>query len=144
MPIIVDAEDLYLLDKYTWSMSHNGEEDAALYAMSYVDGSPVYLHRLILGVTDPSVLVDHRNTQTLDNRKSNLRICSKAENGWNRGKTKANTTGFKGVYRHKNKYKACIGVNYEQRYLGLFSSPEEAYSAYLQAATKYHGEFAHG
>mgnify|MGYP001558331453 CR=1 FL=1 len=72
-----------------------------IYAQSTVNGLVVSLHRHLLGVTDSKVLVDHINGNGLDNRRSNLRLASKAGNARNmikRGKK------FKGMWWHrKNK-----------------------------------------
>jgi hypothetical protein len=60
-----------------------------------------YMHRFILGVTDPEVRVDHRNHDTLDNRKENLRLSDASSNGGNQRKRSDNSSGFKGVGWHK-------------------------------------------
>ena len=87
--------------------------------------------------------VDHRNGNKLDNRKSNLRICSRSENQMNRGKQKNNTSGFKGVSQIKmnQKWVAYIKVNYKRIYIGCFLKKVDAARAYNMAALKYHGEF---
>lgn len=86
--------------------------------------------------------VDHKNTNTADNRWENLRLATPSQNGANKGKTKSNTSGYKGVSKAGKKWAAhicCQGRNY---YLGLFLEPEDAHEAYKKAATKLFGEFA--
>lgn len=105
------------------------------------------LHRFILGVTKPSVLVDHINGNGLDNRRANLRICTTAENGANRRGAQSNSkAGIRGVCwdRGKKKWKAQIGVKGKYVWLGRFDTKEAAASAYAyaDAARKYFGEFA--
>lgn len=103
-----------------------------------------HLHRMILLLEDKNLFVDHKNGNTLDNRKENLRICTKSENMRNRGKQKNNTSGFKGVSFHKTrkKWRATLMIFRKNVYSGLFHTKEEAHLAYCEAAKKYHGEFA--
>ena len=54
------------------------------------------MHRRILNAPD-GVQVDHINHNTLDNRRSNLRLCSLAQNQMNRKRASNNTSGYKGV-----------------------------------------------
>lgn len=87
--------------------------------------------------------VDHKDGNPLNNQRSNLRLATASQNSANRAKAKNNTTGYKGVYRHKNNWwRAIIQVQGEAIHLGLFRTPEEAHEAYKQAAVKYFGEFA--
>lgn len=102
------------------------------------------LHRVLLGVTEPEVLVDHINHIKTDNRRCNLRKCFVGENNKNKGKTKTNTSGFKGASydKAKKKWRASIQYDGKSRHLGYFSTAEDAHKAYCKAATAYHGEFA--
>ena len=106
----------------------------------------VYLHRFILGVNDPKVTVDHVNRDRLDNRKCNLRICTKSENLYNQPMHKNNKSGYKGVYfikdRLKTPWRAQIVANKKRYVLGRFKTAEEASIAYKNAVIKYHGDFA--
>ena len=110
------------------------------------------LHRLVMGVTDPKVLIDHidRNN-TLDNRKTNLRLADRKINAMNRKVRKTSGTGFKGVEKviQKNKkspdrvyYRAYIGIEGKHKHLGYYKTPEEAAQAYDKAAVEFFGEFA--
>lgn len=104
----------------------------------------VRLHRLLMN-TSPTQLVDHINNNPLDNRRCNLRIVNKSQNGANRPKTKHNTSGYKGVTKLKNgKYMARIMVNYQEIYLGCYKTPIEASRAYQKAEREYFGEYAYG
>jgi len=77
------------------------------------------------------------------NRWHNLRAATKAQNGANRGATKRNKTGFKGVSRTKDgRYRATIQVNGRWRWLGAFDTAEKAHEAYQQSARQLAGEFA--
>ena len=76
----VDDEDAALLRRYSWTKT---ERPHTTYAVTWIDGASVYLHRLILNYFDEED-VDHKNGNGLDCRKSNLRIVSKTINQLNR------------------------------------------------------------
>jgi hypothetical protein len=87
---------------------------------------------------------DHKNRDTLDNRKSNLRICSHQLNHGNRTKQSNNSSGYKGVLWHKQRSKwwARIQIKGKQISLGCYRDKDDAARAYDYAALKYFGEFA--
>ena len=89
--------------------------------------------------------VDHINGNKLDNRKSNLRICTHAENLRNLKKAKNNTSGFKGVswYSKSKKWRAVITFGGKYHHLGLFVKKQDAIDAYNQKAKEYFGQFAY-
>lgn len=105
----------------------------------------IYMHRFILGAKCGEQ-VDHINGNGLDNRRSNLRICSQALNNANI-KRPVNSTGFRGVYLTPNKtYRASISTGQKtgsrMRVIGTFQTAEEAARAYDAAAFERFGEFA--
>ena len=106
----------------------------------------VSMHRQILGLEfGDKRQGDHiAPSQTLDNRRQNLRIATHSQNQHNQGLRRRNTSGFKGVFLHvpAGKWCAQIGVNGKGIHLGLFDSREEAHAAYCAAAVQFHGEFA--
>ena len=103
--------------------------------------SSVYMHRALITV-DAGFVIDHIDGNGLNNRKSNLRICTHTENLQN-SKTLVNPLG-KGVYcsRSGKRYYSYICVNKKRIYLGSFLTKEEAKLAYDQAAFEHFGEFA--
>jgi hypothetical protein len=105
----------------------------------------VQMHRQVLGlVQDDPRKGDHKNTNTLDNRRSNLRIATHSQNMHNHRKRADNKSGYIGVYLFKRigLYRAFIVLNGKQIHLGYFKTPEEGAEARRIAALKYHGEFA--
>lgn len=90
----------------------------------------------------PERFIDHINGRTDDDRIANLRLATHQQNLCNRGKQRNNTSGFKGVHRHHDRWRARIAVNGRHVSLGVYVNPEDAHRAYAEAAARYHGEFA--
>lgn len=90
-------------------------------------------------------LVDHANGNGLDNRRSNLREATNAQNSANSRLSRRSTSGLKGVtwYKRTSRWRAHITANQEQRHLGYFDDPIKAAKAYDTAALEVFGEFAH-
>jgi hypothetical protein len=108
-----------------------------------IDLVPYLAHRLAWLVQTgswPTKTVDHRNGVRHDNRWDNLREATPVEQGQNIKKHVDNTSGFVGVSfdRTKGKWRAAIGVNLRQVFLGYFDTPEEASAAYLAAKAQHH------
>jgi len=99
------------------------------------------LHRLIMNVPH-NAIIDHADMNTLNNCKSNLRICDRSKNGMNRKSPKSNTSGYKGVIFHKNYWNAQISASGKHIYLGNFKHKEAAAYAYNFMAKQLHKEFA--
>lgn len=150
----VDDEDLSLSTEKGWCgciHSHKRQDgkygNVFKYIVRHSSGNGrrknQYLHRMIVNAPKYAK-VDHKNGDTLDNRRSNLRICSTAENVRNSVKISRNTSGYKGVsfLRRTSKWKVTITVNGDHKHLGYFSTREAAAMAYNVAAEKYFGEFA--
>jgi hypothetical protein len=139
---IVDDSDYEVLSAFTWYFDGRGYASRTL-CIGYPKCKHYRMHRQVLGIVDPKIHVDHINGDRLDNRKSNLRLCSNAENMRNRGALKSNTSGFKGVVLSgKDRWRAQIKFKRTYYYLGIFSTAEAAHEAYKSAAAKLHGEFA--
>lgn len=132
---IVDNEDYEMLAGYRWHVNDGYAVNAKLGRM----------HRFLMA--PPSgVMVDHLNGDKLDNRRSNLRVCSNSQNQANRQVFRG-VSPFKGVVWQKRKndtgaWKAQIVVRGEVKYLGVFDTDVAAAAAYNDAATAHFGEFA--
>ena len=90
----------------------------------------------------PTLTIDHINMIKTDNRICNLREATDSQNQINRTRNSDNTTGYKGVTKHRGKYVARASINNKQKYLGTFSTPELAHAAYSQDVIGRQGEFA--
>jgi hypothetical protein len=90
----------------------------------------------------PNGIIDHINGNPDDNRITNLREADASRNAFNQGPRANGSSGYKGVHRQRNKWRATIQVNGRKTVLGLFDCPEEAAAVYAEAARRLHGEFA--
>lgn len=138
---IIDAEDgLYLL-RHKWRVSNNGYAIRSL--RFHGKRFTTYMHRLITGAKD-GVDVDHIDGDKLNNLKSNLRFCTRAQNIQHVGKRSNNTSGSKGVNFDKQKslWRARITVNKRTFWLGYFRTVAAARKAYDSACLVHHGSFA--
>ena len=132
---LIDLSDIEKVGKHRWYASTKG----------YVKSQDnLRLHRLVMDAPD-GYLVDHVNRIPLDNRKSNLRLCTPAENSRNVGVSQSNSTGFKGVYFEKlnNKYRARIKYNGKRVSLGCYENAVDAAIAYDKKAIELFGDFAY-
>jgi hypothetical protein len=143
---IIDAADAELILSHKWYATPRGNTFYAMRMANWVDGKrpSILMHREILGLTDADVHADHRDLNGLNNRRSNLRSCTRFENHRNSALRKDNAIGFKGVgfNRRIGLYHARIFVRGKSKYLGSFGTPEDAHRAYCNAAAAYFGEFA--
>jgi hypothetical protein len=151
---IVDDEDYEWISKYKW-FAHWDVAMGSYYACrnQYVLGSgrdrPKYIrfsmHREILGLKRGDRRKgDHREpSNTLDNRRSNLRISTHGQNICNARLRDDNSSGFKGVHRlPTGRYQARIMSGGKRISLGVRSTPEAAHELWKAAAKIYYGEFA--
>jgi len=138
---LVDDDMYEYLNQWKWT---SGETSVIRRVGGRIFHKTIYMHHVVLGISDNKIEIDHKNRNPFDNRKENLRVATRQEQNRNRGKNKNNNTGYKGVSysRRKDKYYVCIMVDYKQISLGYFKTPEEAAKVYDVAAKKYFGEFA--
>ena len=138
---IVDEDDYERVSKYKWWVV---EKPRTKYAMGYVEGDQVLLHRFIADAP-PGTMMDHINRDGLDNRKSNLRFVTRSQNGANCEKRRSVgvTSTYKGVYynRDNKRWVGRVKVNGEsiRRY---FATEIEAAHARDEMAKEHFGEYA--
>lgn len=135
----IDLDDVKRCQEFKWGINKFGK-----FKKIYVVGASgkLLLHRYIMNV-EKGLDVDHIHGDTLDNRKSQLRICDRKQNISNSKKYSTNKSGHKGVLWHKNteKWMAYIMVNWKHKTLGYFDNIEDAIKAREKAEIKYFGEF---
>lgn len=139
---------------FTWRVSRSkakagnpaGSIENTGYLSIGIDGARYGAHRLAWLYeygTMPEQEIDHINRLRTDNRIENLRESTVAENIYNRGVSRRNTSGYKGVTRSLNRWMAMIKVAGKSMYLGTFTTRQEAAQAYNKAARQYFGDFAY-
>lgn len=118
-----------------------GCPNAKGYIRISVDQRAYMAHRLAwLYMTGkwPEQFIDHENLDKGDNRWGNLREATKAQN--NANQPARTSSGLKGAYWSDASMSWQAKIN--NRYLGSYSTAEEAHAAYMDAAQEQFGEFA--
>lgn len=142
---VLNTEDWVNLNQILW-YAHKGSL-GTFYACAtkYPNGKQTRLaiHREIMR-PQIGMVVDHINHNTLDNRKSNLRVCTPQQNQFNQQRKHTTRPGRKGVYFFKKtgKWDSQICLDGRNKHLGYFLTDIEAAQAYDNAAKTHFGEFA--
>jgi hypothetical protein len=144
---LVDDEDYSYLNKFNWYAKW-GDGPKTYYVVRHATINhktlTVFMHRIIVQCPD-NMVVDHINHNGLDNRKSNLRICTSSQNSSNSRIRTDGLSKYKGVSLSKknNKWQAKIGYKNTIIWLKYHDTEEEAGVAYNKKAKELFGEFAH-
>lgn len=160
----VSPEDFHNISQYTWwAREWSGKYSAVRLLPGGNYGKVVYMHRQIMFDLNPKsetlnpkqiqisndknskLLVDHKNRDSMDNRRGNLRFATKSQNNMNRSGRKGTSSKYKGVswYKSRKCWRAMIKVNGKRKSLGYYESEIEAAKVYDEAARKYQGQFAY-
>lgn len=141
----ISADDYDKVKDFKWLYNQTSANTG--YAATFYtdeDGSKkiLYMHKLLL-VAEEGYIVDHKDGDTLNNTRDNLRQVTVQQNQFNRRKHSNNTSGFKGVCFHKRagKWQATITKDGKKTFLGYYTTPEQASIAYQAAATALFGEY---
>ena len=134
---LVDDKDFKRLNKFKWSAWTNGTHWYAVRG--------IYMHKEIIGDVSMAIEIDHKNKNGLDNRRSNLRKCTRSQNSHNTNGHKDRRSKYKGLtYRKRdNKWEARICINSIRIHLGMFKNEIDAAKAYDVGAMKHFGKYAH-
>lgn len=145
---VIDTVDQDL-SEVRWCASSNEWSEYALRTVKRNrKNTTKYLHceileRILGRELEQDELCDHKDGNTLNNRRSNLRLADHAGNSRNRRLDKRNKSGYTGVFEVRpGKWAAHLSVSGKLKHLGTYDTPELASEAYKQGAVKYFGEFA--
>lgn len=146
MVALVDDEDYARLSEWSWFATKGKKGKHYARTDRVINGvrTRIYMHGFLLGAKG----VDHKNGDTLDNQKRNLRVANQTQNMSNQGLQKHNRTGLKGVRWDKSRKKWAAAISNKAKHfnsikqLGRFDSALEAALAYDAALISKVGEFA--
>jgi hypothetical protein len=140
---IVDPSQYEELSQFKWHLSR-GYPERTIYEKETGHIYHLKMHHSIVGKQKEGFVVDHINGNKLDNRASNLRICTQKDNARNQGLKTTNSSGYKGVCLVKgtSRWAAYISTGDRIHAIGRFPTPEEAANAYDYYAKLYHKDFA--
>ena len=133
---LIDTEDFDRVTQHGWVLDDTFKTSGYVRAHAMINKKTVRLHRFILGVTDPSIIIDHIDCDPLNNPTANLRVVSKSENAFNR-KNKAKGYSYD---RRRGNWQAYITKAGKNTYLGRFKTESEAASAVEIARKEQYGQ----
>lgn len=141
---LVDDDDFELVSRYKWYAKWDKKTKSfrPCTAIRNTDGKQqtVLMYRLVMNAK-PGEMVDHIHHDTLDSRKSELRLCTNSQNMMNTGKPSKNSSGHKGVSKTGQKWRARIRIDSNQIHLGYYTDINDAIAARAAAVNLYHKEF---
>jgi len=133
---VIDLDDVERCEPYKWTLRTDG------YVATKKKYRHIKLHRFIAN-TPKGLHTDHLNKDRLDNRKSNLKVCTQQENNKNKGIYETNKSGHRGVEIREQKTKTSYMVNLRfegvNHYLGSFDTLEQAIQTRREGEMKFYG-----
>lgn len=141
---VIDEADFKRVSAFKWSADRMGKTWYAVRTVKRLGKkSRIYLHRFVMNATR-GLVVDHVNRNGLDNRKRNLRLCTKKQNFWNQGAHKDGRSGVRGVSWRPDTglWTARLFVNGKQLNLGCYKRLKDAVAVRRLAEKKHYGVFA--
>lgn len=141
----IDAADAHLVEAFNWCVLIHPRRNAIYAARATrIPKKQMFLLHRVLTEAPENLQVDHMDGNGLNNRRSNLRLCSRLQNQISKGPRSDNRSGLKGVSwcSKAKKWQSEIMLHGKRKWLGYFAAPEDAHAAYADAAHELHGEFA--
>jgi len=140
---MVDDADFEWLNQWKWCAAWNFETKS-FYVVREVKRKQVYMHRVILDAPK-GMMVDHKNHDTLNNQRINIRLATYSQNAMNAKMLNSdNTSGYRGVSWRKRRKRFRVQIRKEGKdfYLGSFKNPKEGAKIYNEKAKELFGEFS--
>lgn len=142
---LIDDEDFEYLSQFKWyAHAHRRTFYArANVCISKGKRKSIKMHRIVMGLSDPRIKLDHVDHNGLNNQKCNLRTCTTQENSMNKLSALDSSSIYKGVTWHKfqKKWSARITKDGKCEHLGYFQDEADAAAAYNSRAVALFGEF---
>lgn len=140
---LIDDEDYPRIASCTWHAKLSGKVWYAKTGLGPEGQRAVEMQKVLMGDDPMGRQIDHINGNGLDNRRANLRWATKSQQGQNSSASRANRSGFKGVYlKTAGRWAATIKKDRKTIHIGYFDTPQEAARAYDARAVELFGEFA--
>lgn len=137
--VLLDKQDYDKVKDYNWRITKNKNK----FYVNVSQRGHRSMHSMLMGLDD-DLIIDHKDGNPLNNRRSNLRMATYTQNAYNTKIKPNNTTGYKGVFyvKSRNRYWAYIKADKKRYSGGFFKTAVDAAKKYNEMAVKYHGEFA--
>lgn len=146
---VVDDVDAAWLAQWKWHATLRGYAARNVAVLGTTKRRTLFMHVALAEhwgwSIGPDEEIDHKDRDRLNNRRTNLRVVTHAQNVCNASRYSNNSSGFKGVGWHKQRgmWTARIRVRGELLLLGYFDTAQAAAGAYAEASKRHHGEYGH-